>query len=74
MFRTEEAKYDAVVEDIAQRHAKGQPILVGTVSVEKSEHLSGKLKARGIPRRRSKTRSRTPSKSSSSSSSMRRAP
>ena len=44
VYRTEEAKYDAVVEDIAERHAKGQPILVGTVSVEKSEHLSGKLK------------------------------
>ena len=40
VYRTEEAKYDAVVDDIAERHAKGQPILVGTVSVEKSEHLS----------------------------------
>jgi preprotein translocase subunit SecA len=49
VYRTEEAKYDAVVEDIAERHEKGQPILVGTVSVEKSEHLSGKLKKRGIP-------------------------
>ena len=49
VYRTEEAKYDAVVEDIAERHAKGQPILVGTVSVEKSEHLSGKLKKRGVP-------------------------
>jgi preprotein translocase subunit SecA len=49
VFRTEEAKYDAVVEDIAKRHAKGQPILVGTVSVEKSEHLSSKLKQRGVP-------------------------
>uniref|UniRef100_UPI00356544D8 preprotein translocase subunit SecA n=1 Tax=Nocardioides sp. TaxID=35761 RepID=UPI00356544D8 len=48
VYRTEEAKYDAVVEDIAERHAKGQPILVGTVSVEKSEHLSTKLRARGI--------------------------
>ena len=48
VYRTEEAKYDAVVEDIAERHAKGQPILVGTVSVEKSEHLSGKLKKLGV--------------------------
>ena len=38
VYRTEEAKYDAVVDDIAERHAKGQPVLVGTVSVEKSEH------------------------------------
>lgn len=49
VYRTEEAKYDAVVEDIATRNEKGQPILVGTVSVEKSEHLSEKLKRRGIP-------------------------
>ena len=49
VYRTEEAKYDAVVEDIVERHEKGQPILVGTVSVEKSEHLSGKLKKRGVP-------------------------
>jgi preprotein translocase subunit SecA len=49
VYRTEEAKYDAVVDDIAERHAKGQPILVGTVSVEKSEHLSNKLRKRGIP-------------------------
>src|SRR4051794_23666511 len=49
VYRTEEAKYEAVVEDIAERHEKGQPVLVGTVSVEKSEHLSGKLKKRGIP-------------------------
>ncbi len=49
VYRTEEAKYAAVVEDIAERHAKGQPVLVGTVSVEKSEHLSDLLKKRGIP-------------------------
>ena len=49
VYRTEEAKYDAVVDDIAERHEKGQPVLVGTVSVEKSEHLSGKLRKRGIP-------------------------
>ena len=49
VYRTEEAKYDAVVEDIRERHEKGQPILVGTVSVEKSEHLSNKLKKLGVP-------------------------
>ncbi|RZS90129.1 protein translocase subunit secA [Motilibacter rhizosphaerae] len=49
IYKTEEAKFDAVVEDIAERHQKGQPILVGTVSVEKSEYLSQKLRRRGIP-------------------------
>ncbi len=49
VYRTEEAKYDAVVEDIRERNAKGQPILVGTVSVEKSEHLSQKLTKLGVP-------------------------
>jgi preprotein translocase subunit SecA len=49
VYRTEEAKYDAVVEDIRARHEKGQPVLVGTVSVEKSEHLSEKLKRVGVP-------------------------
>ncbi|MFC6287537.1 preprotein translocase subunit SecA [Nocardioides sp. GCM10027113] len=49
VYRTEEAKYDAVAEDIATRNQKGQPVLVGTVSVEKSELLSGLLKKRGIP-------------------------
>jgi preprotein translocase subunit SecA len=49
VYRTEEAKYDAVVDDIAERHAKGQPILIGTVSVEKSEYLSALMKKKGIP-------------------------
>ncbi|WP_110182692.1 preprotein translocase subunit SecA [Nocardioides solisilvae] len=49
VYRTEEAKFDAVVEDITERHAKGQPILVGTVSVEKSEKLSRALRAKGVP-------------------------
>ena len=49
VYRTEEAKYQAVVEDIAERHEKGQPVLVGTVSVEKSELLSGLLKRRSVP-------------------------
>jgi len=49
VFRTEEAKYQAVVDDIVERHATGQPILVGTTSVEKSEHLSRLLKQNGVP-------------------------
>ena len=49
VYRTEEAKFNAVVDDIAERHAKGQPILVGTTSVEKSELLSGLLKKKGVP-------------------------
>ncbi|GAB3998897.1 preprotein translocase subunit SecA [Nocardioides marmoraquaticus] len=49
VYRTEEAKFTAVVEDIAERHRTGQPVLVGTTSVEKSELLSGLLKKRGIP-------------------------
>ncbi|GAB2630364.1 preprotein translocase subunit SecA [Streptomyces capparidis] len=49
IYRTEEAKFDAVVEDIVARHEKGQPILVGTTSVEKSEYLSQQLRKRGVP-------------------------
>ena len=49
VYRTEDAKYEAVVDDIAERNKNGQPVLVGTVSVEKSEHLSGLLKKRGVP-------------------------
>lgn len=49
VYRTEEAKFNAVVEDIVERHATGQPILVGTTSVEKSERLSKHLKKRGVP-------------------------
>ncbi|MGZ5416847.1 MAG: preprotein translocase subunit SecA, partial [Nocardioides sp.] len=49
VYRTEEAKYDAVVTDIAERHKNGQPVLVGTVSVEKSELLSDLMKRKGIP-------------------------
>ena len=48
IFKSEDAKFRAVVEDIAERHAEGQPILVGTISVEKSEHLSRELHKRGI--------------------------
>src|SRR5690242_7497872 len=49
VYRTEVAKYKAVVDDIAERHAQGQPVLVGTVSVEKSEYLSDQLRRRGVP-------------------------
>src|SRR5690348_3546659 len=49
IYKTEKAKFSAVVEDIAERHAVGQPILVGTVSVENSEILSQLLRRRGIP-------------------------
>jgi preprotein translocase subunit SecA len=49
VYMTEDAKFNALVEDIVERHAIGQPILVGTVSIEKSERLAGYLKRRGIP-------------------------
>lgn len=49
VYRTEQAKFDAVVEDIVERHSAGQPILVGTTSVAKSERLSKQLKKRGVP-------------------------
>lgn len=49
VYRTEKGKFKAVVKDIESRHAKGQPVLVGTVSIEKSEKLSGYLKRAGIP-------------------------
>ena len=48
VYKTEAAKYDAVVDDIVARHDKGQPVLVGTVSVEKSEYLSDQLRRRGV--------------------------
>jgi preprotein translocase subunit SecA len=48
IFKTEVAKFEAVVKDLEERHAKGQPVLVGTISVEKSEQLSKKLQQRGI--------------------------
>ncbi|HZN16771.1 MAG TPA: preprotein translocase subunit SecA [Micromonosporaceae bacterium] len=49
IYKTEKAKYNAVVEDIVERHQAGQPVLVGTVSVEKSELLSQLLRRRGVP-------------------------
>src|ERR687889_1070432 len=48
VYRSKKAKYDSVVQDIFERHEKGQPVLVGTVSVEVSEHISTLLKRRGI--------------------------
>ncbi|MBM0233531.1 preprotein translocase subunit SecA, partial [Micromonospora sp. STR1_7] len=49
IYKTEKAKFNAVIEDIAERHQMGQPVLVGTVSVENSEILSQLLRRRGIP-------------------------
>ena len=49
VYKTEKAKFKAVANDIEQTHAKGQPVLVGTISIEKSEELSSILKKRGIP-------------------------
>jgi len=49
VYRTEKGKFEAVVEEIVERHKKGQPVLVGTISIEKSEQLSKMLKKRGIP-------------------------
>jgi preprotein translocase subunit SecA len=49
VYRTEPEKWKAVVEEIERVHKKGQPVLVGTASVERSEKLSGLLRTRGIP-------------------------
>ena len=49
LFATAEGKYNAIVKEIKERHAKGQPILVGTVAVENSELISRMLKKEGIP-------------------------
>ena len=49
VYKTQRGKFRAIVDDVVRRHATGQPILVGTVSVEKSEMLSEMLKKRGIP-------------------------
>ena len=48
VYRSEKAKYSAVIEEIIRRHETGQPILVGTISVEISELISAMLKRRGI--------------------------
>ncbi|MEO8379246.1 MAG: preprotein translocase subunit SecA, partial [Acidobacteriota bacterium] len=49
VYRTEREKFDAIVEDIKQRQADGQPALVGTISIEKSEALAAALKRAGVP-------------------------
>jgi len=49
IYKTEQIKFDNVVEDIVSRYNRGQPVLVGTISIEKSERLSNMLKRRGIP-------------------------
>ena len=49
IYKNENAKYNAIVESIKESHKKGQPVLIGTVSIEKSEKLSQKLKKEGIP-------------------------
>jgi len=49
VFRTEEAKFHAVVEDITDAHRRGQPVLIGTTSVEKSEYLSKQLTKKSVP-------------------------
>lgn len=48
VYRSELGKFKAVVEDIVERHRKNQPVLVGTISIEKSELLSGMLSKRGV--------------------------
>ncbi len=48
IYKTAKAKYEAIIDKIAECHAKGQPILVGTISIERSELLSAMLKRRGI--------------------------
>ncbi|XOQ46059.1 MAG: Protein translocase subunit SecA [Thermocaproicibacter melissae] len=49
VYKTEDAKFRAVIEDIKEHHKTGQPVLVGTISIEKSEKLSKMLKREGIP-------------------------
>jgi preprotein translocase subunit SecA len=49
VYKSETGKFAAVTRDIVERHRKGQPVLVGTVSVEKSEELSAFLKKAGVP-------------------------
>lgn len=49
VYKNEMAKFRAVVEEIVQHHATGQPVLVGTISIEKSEILSDMLRKRGVP-------------------------
>ena len=48
VYKTEKGKFNAVIEDIIEHHKKGQPVLVGTITIEKSEELSAMLKRRGV--------------------------
>ncbi|HEX4744046.1 MAG TPA: preprotein translocase subunit SecA [Candidatus Limnocylindria bacterium] len=48
VYKTEQGKWDAVVAEVQERNAKGQPVLIGTTSVEKSERLSGELRRHGL--------------------------
>ena len=48
VYKTEQGKFNAVIDDIVEHHEKGQPVLVGTISIEKSERLSQLLKRRGV--------------------------
>ncbi len=48
VYKTENAKFNAVIEQVLECHQKGQPVLVGTISIEKSEHLSEMLKRKGV--------------------------
>lgn len=49
IYKTIDAKYDSVAKDVEERHKRGQPVLVGTVSIEKNEALSRRLASRGVP-------------------------
>ncbi|MBE0446740.1 MAG: preprotein translocase subunit SecA [Actinobacteria bacterium] len=49
IYKTEDIKFKAVIDDIVERHHRGQPVLVGTVSIERSERFSKMLKRRGVP-------------------------
>jgi preprotein translocase subunit SecA len=49
IYKTADAKWNALADDISERSSKGQPVLIGTVSIEKSEHLSRVLSKRGVP-------------------------
>jgi preprotein translocase subunit SecA len=49
IYKSDDGKYKAIIDDIKERHAKGQPVLIGTVSIEKNEKLSRLLERQGIP-------------------------
>src|SRR5207249_10147149 len=49
VYRTEREKFAAIIEEIKEKHTKGQPALVGTISIEKSELLASMLKRQGVP-------------------------